>query len=350
MAGEGVPLYMPMLWPIGHVATAINKPDDDNPKKNEALPIINLVGNLTAMVAAIRNFALAVLCVYSIPKLQGVEYPAFGAARSISWEWMWPIFVRNIVGTWAICGFWDWFLYFSPFKKKLHKYKMNQVYPSMAQFKHDAFYTTLASCWAACIEIILCHLWSTGTLQAQKSLRDTPILNVILVATLTHWRTPHFHLMHRSMHPWKTTRIPDIGKFLYRHIHSLHHKSYNPTAFSGTNMHPIEATLYYTAALIPVAFGLHPVFAVGVIIDCAISAWLGHDGFQWPGSGDYFHLLHHQHFDGNYGAIHVPLDWLFGTFISCKGDLKKVWSGRSAGEDVNETAVHKASAKEDKVE
>ena len=42
-------------------------------------------------------------------------------------------------------------------------------------------------------------------------------------------------------------------------MHSLHHKSYNPTAFSGTNMHPVEATLYYTAALIPVSLGLHPV-------------------------------------------------------------------------------------------
>ena len=42
-------------------------------------------------------------------------------------------------------------------------------------------------------------------------------------------------------------------------VHALHHKSYNPTAFSGTNMHPVEATLYYSAALIPVALGLHPV-------------------------------------------------------------------------------------------
>ena len=91
---------------------------------------------------------------------------------------------------------------------------------------------------------------------------------------LTLSRIPHFHAMHRAMHPWKTTSIPDLGKFLYRQVlndrsilqyflhiqvHALHHKSYNPTAFSGTNMHPIEATLYYSAALIPVALGLHPV-------------------------------------------------------------------------------------------
>ena len=37
--------------------------------------------------------------------------------------------------------------------------------------------------------------------------------------------------------------VPDVGKFLYRKVHSLHHKSYNPTAFSGTSMHVVEATV-----------------------------------------------------------------------------------------------------------
>ena len=140
--------------------------------------------------------------------------------------------------------------------------------------------------------------------------------------------------------------VPDVGKFLYRHVHSLHHKSYNPTAFSGTSMHVVEATLYYSAGLMPVLMGgLHPVVALAWIIDCAVGAWLGHDGFQvsisqrllywknavhsyivmicsfyfqWPGSGDYFHNLHHKHFDCNYGAQHVPIDLLFGTYAGCK--------------------------------
>ena len=78
-------------------------------------------------------------------------------------------------------------------------------------------------------------------------------------------------------------------------------------------MHPVESTLYYTAAFIPCLWGGHPILglskaqynfiiltlfsALTAIIDCAIGAWLGHDGFQWPGSGDYFHMLHHKHFD-----------------------------------------------------
>ena len=88
-------------------------------------------------------------------------------------------------------------------------------------------------------------------------------------------------MIHRGMHPWKTTWFPDLGKFLYTWCHSLHHKSYNPTAFSGTSMHPVEATLYYSAAFIPVLVGLHPSVSIACIVDCAVGAWLGHDGFQW---------------------------------------------------------------------
>ena len=47
--------------------------------------------------------------------------------------------------------------------------------------------------------------------------------------------------------------------------------------------------------------------------------------FQWPGSGDYFHMLHHKHFDCNYGAMHVPLDYLFGTYAGSKQEVRPGW-------------------------
>merc|ERR1719320_1757188 len=99
---------------------------------------------------------------------------------------------------------------------------------------------------------MLCHLWATGKLTLTTSLSSAPYLNLVMALLLTHYRIPHFHLIHRAMHPWKTTTFPDIGKFLYR------------------QECPVESTLYYSAALIPVAFGLHPVHALGVIVDCAM--------------------------------------------------------------------------------
>merc|ERR1711981_1003045 len=115
-------------------------------------------------------------------------------------------------------------------------------------------------------------------------------------------------------------------------------------------MHPVEATAYYSACLLAVPFGCHPAIVLGCIIDCAVGAWLGHDGFQWPGSGDYFHQLHHMHFDCNYGAAHVPMDQFFGTFAGCKEDIGKIWRGnaenKKVGEEGNDTLTHGASKSE----
>lgn len=309
---------MPLTWPLGHVSSALTKPNDDVVAKPAATADLDLIGHATSCVAATRSFAMALLCIYVISE----DYPAFGAGKELKLEWMLPLLFRNLLGTWLICGLWDWFLYFSPLKEKLHKYKLNPKYPSMTQMRNDAFVTTTASVCLTILEVMMCHLWASGKVPYQADMLETPLSNLLWAVTITHWRIPHFWAIHRGMHPWfekgSKNIIPDVGRFLYKHVHSLHHKSYNPTAFSGTNMHPVEATMYYSAALICVPFGCHPAIFLGCMIDCAVGAWLGHDGFQWPGSGDYFHQLHHAYFECNFGAMHVPIDKWLGTFAAGK--------------------------------
>ena len=104
-------------------------------------------------------------------------------------DWVAHIFLRNVVATLVICGFWDWFLYFSPLAAKLHKYKINPVYPSMKQIKHDAGVTVSASCFAATIEVILCHCWATGRLSLVSSLSEAPVTNLVMALLLTHYRS-----------------------------------------------------------------------------------------------------------------------------------------------------------------
>ena len=255
-----------------------------------------------------------------MPGKFGLVYPAFGGGVEFSADWMSHILLRNLLASLLICGTWDWFLYFSPLHPKLAKYKMSPAYPSPRQILHDAAMTLSASCIAGLLEICLCHLWAAGQLSL-PSLAQSPLTNLVMALSLGHYRTPHFYLIHRLIHPWRTTQLPDLGKVLYRKVHYLHHKSYNPTAFSGTSMHPVEAGLYYSAALIPVLLGLHPVHSLAVIVDCGLGAWLSHDGFHWPGSGSYFHILHHRHFDCNYGSSHLPIDWLFGTYVNSKDQV-----------------------------
>jgi sterol desaturase/sphingolipid hydroxylase (fatty acid hydroxylase superfamily) len=272
-------------------------------------------------------------------------------------------------------------------KDKLTKYKLYPQYPSWKQFQHDAFWTTTSVVFAACIEIGLCHLWASGRLPYQKDMWETPITNLAWILLITHWRIPHFYVMHRLMHPWRRKGIPDVGAVLYRWVHSLHHKSYNPTSFSGTSMHPVESTLYFTACLIAVPFGCHPSIPLACIVDLAMAAWLG-TRLAWtacffPPSHEYPCLvLRFQvttassgpapattftscttstliattvralqtdggggggrvrecrwHLIGvvacGPGALHVPLDKWFGSYAGSKEDVRKIWASNPAAE------------------
>jgi hypothetical protein len=163
---------------------------------------------------------------------------------------------------------------------------------------------------------------------------------------MLYWRIAHFYFIHRAMHPWwhrsNGLRQGDVGAFLYRHVslspssssmlalncspstytilyrhvHAHHHQSYNPTSFSGFSMTPVESVLYMSAALIPLCFrcGCHPFIVLYTKMDLIIGAQIGHDGFDAPGGGSYYHQLHHAHFDCNYGDAAFPMDWIVGSF------------------------------------
>jgi len=64
MAGAGQPWYMPVLWPVAHVTTAVTKPKDDKAGPNVSLGKLDLVGHLTAFCAALRSFSLAYVAIY----------------------------------------------------------------------------------------------------------------------------------------------------------------------------------------------------------------------------------------------------------------------------------------------
>ena len=238
-------VYAPWVWPVANWKVA-SELTGDEPRKPMpiAKPNLGLISyeNLGSFFAAGRSFAMAYLCVYVIHGGEdGFGYPAFGAAKTYSLDWILPLLLRNLLATWLIAGSWDYFLYFSRASEKLHKFKKNPAMPSLAQFKHDSFMTTIATFCGTAVEAFICHLYANSS-RFPATIAENPYLTFLLAITTTHWRIPQFYMIHRGMHPWKTKYFPDVGKFLYRHVHSLHHKSHNPTAFSGTSMHPVEAT------------------------------------------------------------------------------------------------------------
>jgi len=143
------------------------------------------------------------------------------------------------------------------------------------------------------------------------------------------------------MHPWWNRKLGladgDVGAFLYRWVHSLHHKSSNPGPFSGLSMHPVEHFLYYTCTLLPLVLCLHPLHFLYVKFHADIAPLGGHDGYAEPGGGADFHYLHHAHFEVNYGVPLIDFDRLFGTWMdyrvykACGGDFLAAKRATAAG-------------------
>jgi sterol desaturase/sphingolipid hydroxylase (fatty acid hydroxylase superfamily) len=125
-----------------------------------------------------------------------------------------------------------------------------------------------------------------------------------------------FYWYHRLLHtPW-----------FFRHVHAIHHRASNPTAFAAYALHPIETVLgnaYFVLFVVfvpvhPLAFG-----AAGLAI--SLFAFLVHSGyeffpsgftqhrlFRWCGTSTH-HNMHHRHVDWNYGSLFNYWDRLMGT-------------------------------------
>ncbi len=70
-----------------------------------------------------------------------------------------------------------------------------------------------------------------------------------------------------------------------------------PSLLLPTTVHPVESSLYYSAALIPVMMGAHPIIFLLFKFDLTMAALVGHDGHAFPGAGSQPHWLHHNNFE-----------------------------------------------------
>merc|ERR1711962_258072 len=162
-------------WPLGNLAALItgvpNLPANTQFRPPPAKPFGDLLDHLRTCLGSIRSFLFAYLIVFYI---HGDDYPAFGAATTLSWSWMWPLLVRNILSAWAVCGFWDWLMYLSPLAARFKPFKIYPKLPTWSQVRHDAFWTTIGMVCATVLEVAYCWGVANGKLQAASSLAESP--------------------------------------------------------------------------------------------------------------------------------------------------------------------------------
>eukprot|EP00995_Heteronema_vittatum_P010434 NODE_589_length_1277_cov_421.285016_g424_i0.p1 GENE.NODE_589_length_1277_cov_421.285016_g424_i0~~NODE_589_length_1277_cov_421.285016_g424_i0.p1 ORF type:complete len:358 (-),score=106.95 NODE_589_length_1277_cov_421.285016_g424_i0:203-1189(-) len=266
------------------------------------------------------DFCAALLCYFvAFPLEEAAEWHA---------DWVFRVVGFNVLLGWALNGFWHWFVYLSPFSKRmLSERKFNPVNPYQqqgqqsgptAQFRREFIYTTLGWLQSAAFQCVMMWLWASNQLPCYLDFWAHPVYSIGHLWVIAYWREIHFYWVHRMIHPWRRSLplIGDPGAFLYKHVHSLHHKSYNPGPWSGLCMHPVEHFVYYTCTLLPLVFTLHPMHFLYVKFHADIAPIAGHDGLDTPaGNGD-FHYLHHAKFEVNYGVpFPFNFDKYFGTWM-----------------------------------
>ena len=134
---------------------------------------------------------------------------------------------------------------------------------------------------------------------------------MILVVPIIH--DFHFYCIHRLIH------IP----ILYKWVHSVHHKSVNPSPWSSLSMHPVEHILYFGTVFWHFLLPSNPIIALYQLHFAGFGAVPGHVGFDKVEISSkkafdthaYMHYLHHKYFNVNYGGDGlVPFDRVFGTY------------------------------------
>jgi len=265
-------------------------------------------------------------------------------AHTISLSWMWKVYAYNFAVMLIFYGGWHYVLYGSSNSKNkvLHdkKYNQNDQYDDPSHLPREIAFTTLGFLQSATYQVVITHLWAAGYVPYYNDFWKYPAYSLFWLVFVTYFREFHFYWAHRAMHPWKwgLPVVGDVGDFLYKNVHKLHHKSFNPGPWSGLSMHPVEHFIYYTVTLTCLFVPLHPIHFFYCKFHADVAPIGGHDGYASPGGGADFHYLHHAKFECNYGVPLIDFDRLFGTWVEYDDYVAKEQAKKSGrGENKSKT-------------
>ena len=105
-------------------------------------------------------------------------------------------------------------------------------------------------------------------------------------------------------------------------------------------MHPIEHLLYFSPFILWWVVPVHPIVIIVTGMYQALNPTVSHSGFKYlklgqklkVNTGDWYHQLHHQYFNLNYGNTFLPIDkWMDSWHDGSEASLqvqKQRWRAR----------------------
>ena len=245
--------------------------------------------------------------------------PSLEAMKTFKLGWVSYIYVRNLVLILLWAGGWHAWFYVRKSQgtdwKHTNKWlaRDNPNFLFRHQTMDNLFWTVAAGvpAWSA-YEVLTMWLYANGYIPF-VSVSEHPVYFVLLMCLVPLIRDVHYYSVHRISH-WGP---------IYKWVHYLHHNNVNVGPLSGLAMHPVEQLWYWSGAIIHWVIPSHPIHVLFHLQHAALTPAPSHSGFERVvllegvavKTGDFFHFLHHKHFECNYGGDGVlPLDRWFGTF------------------------------------
>jgi len=243
--------------------------------------------------------------------------PSLDRAVTFQFDWMFEIWLRNVIMVGTICGAMHLWLHGFNMQGNDTRFdgrplmRKSKVFHFNNQVLDNMFWTLASSVPVGTLyECLMWWAFANGH-ATMISLSDNPVWFVVLMMLVPVWGGFHFYWFHRLLH---------VEPF-YRWWHSWHHKNINIGPWSGHAMHPVEHIGLYTDCLVYFVIPAHPVHVLMQMMLHTLGGPISHCGYEnikvgkiSVRVGDFFHQLHHRFFDCNYGSLESPWDKLFNSF------------------------------------
>jgi sterol desaturase/sphingolipid hydroxylase (fatty acid hydroxylase superfamily) len=196
-------------------------------------------------------------------------------------------------------------------------YRIQRPFPSGADIRHEVRWSLASAGCTGLSTMLIYGLIGAGRSSVYSDVAEHGWAYLVLsIGLCLVGYDTWIYWQHRVLHT----------RWLFRHVHALHHRVANPTAFGAFSQHPVETLMgnvYFI--LIVVVVPIHPLaiactgaamFGVALIAHCGYElfprGFTRHPVFQWFNTSTH-HNMHHRHVRCNYGTWLNCWDRWMGT-------------------------------------
>jgi sterol desaturase/sphingolipid hydroxylase (fatty acid hydroxylase superfamily) len=203
------------------------------------------------------------------------------------------------------------------FRERWRAYRIQTDFPSAANLPYEIRWSLLNTACTGLSTMLIYKLIRDGqaSMYFDAGALGWPYFFLSIALCIVGYDT-WIYWQHRWLHT----------PFLFKHVHAVHHRLANPTAFAAFAQHPVETFMGNVYFILFIAFvPIHPLalaaagaymFMHGVVAHSGYEfyprGWTQHPLLRWFNTSTH-HNMHHRHVGCNYGNWFNGWDTVMGT-------------------------------------